>query len=391
MNSILITNADIYLEEGVLHKGYVLIEDGKIAEAGQDPSHIRTDGITVVEAETGSKLIPGFIDIHIHGAAGADTMDGTPEAIHTIASVLPAEGTTSFLATTITQGVKEIEAAVINAGKYRMEKSQPGEAEVLGIHLEGPFINPSKKGAQPEKHIIAPDIELFKKWQAASGDSIRLVTVAPEQPEGLPFISYLHETGVVASMGHTDASYEQMEAAVKAGARQVTHLFNGMRGLHHREPGVAGAALLMKDLKAEVIADGHHVRPEMIQLAVNAKGSEGIILITDAMRAKCMRAGTYDLGGQEVTVENGQALLEDGTLAGSILKMFDSVKNMMEFTDLELKDVIRLASENPAKQLGVFDRKGSIARGKDADLVLLNPDIQIAATYCRGVSGYALK
>ncbi|MBM7690958.1 N-acetylglucosamine-6-phosphate deacetylase [Peribacillus deserti] len=390
-NSVLIKNADIYLESEIIPRGYVLVNNGKIAEAGQDPSHILTDDIIVVNAEDGSKLIPGFIDVHIHGAAGADTMDATPEAIHTIASALPAEGTTSFLATTITQGVEEIEAAVINAGNYRGERSKPGEAEVLGIHLEGPFINPSKKGAQPEKHIIAPDIELFKKWQTVSGNSIKLVTVAPEQPNGLPFISFLHETGVVASMGHSDATFEQMEAAVKAGARQVTHLFNGMRGLHHREPGVAGAALLMKDLHAEIIADGNHVRPEMIQLAVNAKGKEGIILITDSMRAKCMRAGTYDLGGQEVTVENGQALLEDGTLAGSILKMVDSVKNMLHFTDLELADVIRLASENPAKQLGVYDRKGSIAKGKDADLVLLNADLQITATYCRGASGYSLQ
>ncbi|WP_409295443.1 N-acetylglucosamine-6-phosphate deacetylase [Peribacillus sp. SCS-26] len=386
--SILIKNTGIYLESGFINDGWLLIENGKIADFGTGIPASVPDQAEVITASPGSVLLPGFIDGHIHGAGGADTMDATPEAIRTMAGVLPAEGTTSFLATTITQEKGAIDTAVRNAGSYIRERSRPGEAEVLGIHLEGPFINPSKKGAQPENYIIEPDIELFKEWQNISGNAIKLVTTAPEQPGGLPFITYLNETGVIASMGHTDATYEQMEAAVRAGARQVTHLFNGMRGLHHREPGTAGAALLLEELKAEVIADGFHIRPEMIKLAVNAKGKDGIILITDSMRAKCLHAGKYDLGGQEVTVSGGQALLEDGTLAGSILKMFDGVKNMQSFTGMNLADAVQLASLNPAKQLGVFDRKGSIAKGKDADLILVAAEMNITMTFCRGVLGY---
>ncbi|WP_026694480.1 N-acetylglucosamine-6-phosphate deacetylase [Peribacillus kribbensis] len=384
----IIKGAKIYTEKAILSHGYIFVENGVFTEIGEGSPAELPSGVQVIEAEPGSKIIPGFIDVHIHGAAGADTMDATQEALAAMASILPEEGTTSFLATTITQSVSQIDRAVRNVKQYRIQPAQPGRAEILGIHLEGPFINPSKKGAQPEQHILEPDIEQFKKWQEDSGNCIKLVTVAPEQPNGYEFIQYLAENGVVASMGHTDATYEQMEKAVLAGARQVTHLFNGMRGLHHREPGTAGAALLFKELKAEIIADGIHVRPEMIQLAVNSKGREGMILITDSMRAKCIKPGTYDLGGQEVKVENGQALLEDGTLAGSILKMADSVRNMIHFTTMNLEDVIHLASVNPAKQLGIFDRKGSIAPGKDADFVLVTSDLQILRTFCRGTLAY---
>ena len=387
MKDLLLINASVLTQDGMIKKGFIYIKDGKVAETGPITS-LPQHQAEVVELPEGSTIVPGFIDVHIHGAGGADTMDGTIEAITTMASVLPEEGTTSFLATTITQDQLAIMKALENAADYISHHNHPGKAEVLGLHLEGPFINEARKGAQPAQHIIAPDIELFAKMQEASGNNIRLVTLAPEKENGNHLIAYLAENGVIASVGHSDATYAQMAEAVKAGATHVTHLFNGMRGMHHRDPGVAGAALLFEELKIEMIADGIHVVPEMLDLSIRAKGTDGVILITDSMRAKCLKNGSYDLGGQEVSVADGKALLADGTLAGSILKMKDSLQNMMEFTGISLEEAVKLASENPARQLNIFDRKGSIAPGKDADLVVLDHNHEVAMTFCRGVASY---
>lgn len=386
MSSLLLKNSRVLTEDGIIDKGYILVEDGKIKSFGPAADELGGQSADkTIELDAGATLAPGFIDLHIHGAGGADTMDSTPEALQTIARTLPAEGTTSFLATTITQERSLIEKALANAAAYKPEGT---EAEMLGIHLEGPFINEKRKGAQPLEHILKSDVELFKAWQEKSGQLIRLVTLAPELEGGKELVRHLAETGVIASIGHSDADYEEVSEAVEAGATHVTHLFNGMKGLHHREPGTAGAALLFKELIVEMIADGVHVRPEMIKLALNSKGMDGMVLITDSMRAKCLKNGTYDLGGQDVTVKDGMALLEDGTLAGSILRMKDSVKNMTKFADITLAEAVKLASENPAKQLKVFDRKGSIAEGKDADLTVLNENMDIVLTICRGKVAY---
>lgn len=389
MKDLLLLNARVLTEEGLIDKGFIYIKDGKIAETGLVsalPAEYRH--AEVIELPQNSTVVPGFIDVHIHGAGGADTMDATTEALNTMSSILPQEGTTSFLATTITQDKDEILKALRNAADYISNHNHSGKAEVIGVHLEGPFINETRKGAQPADHIIAPDVELFAKMQEAADNHIRLVTLAPEKENGYEFITYLAENGVIASIGHSDATYEQMAKAVKAGATHVTHLFNGMRGMHHRDPGVAGAALLFNELKIEMIVDGIHVVPEMIDLSLRAKGIDGVILITDSMRAKCLRNGTYDLGGQEVSVANGKALLADGTLAGSILKMKDSLKNMMEFSHISLEEAVKLASENPAKQLKIFDRKGSIAESKDADLVVLDENFDVSMAFCRGVNSF---
>ncbi len=388
MNDLLLVNAKVLTENGLLKKGYIYIKDGKITEMGS-ASSLPQHQADVIELPEDSTIVPGFIDVHIHGAGGADTMDATTEALNTMASILPEEGTTSFLATTITQEQEAIFNALENAADYISQHNKPGKAEVLGLHLEGPFINEVRKGAQPATHIIKPDIELFSNMQEASGNNIRLVTLAPEKENGNELVSYLAENGVIASVGHSDATYSEMAEAVKAGATHVTHLFNGMRGMHHRDPGVAGAALLFDELKIEMIADGIHVVPEMLDLSIRAKGTDGVILITDSMRAKCLKNGTYDLGGQEVNVADGKALLADGTLAGSILKMKDSLKNMIEFTGIGLEEAVKLASENPARQLKVFDRKGSIAVGKDADLVVLDRELNVSTAICRGVKSFS--
>lgn len=382
--SILLKGIRVYTENEIIENGYIKIKDNLIDEIGTTDRLGSIEEYEVLEIPSGYHVVPGFIDVHIHGVNGADTMDATKEALDTMVTALPKEGTTSFLATTITQEAEEIEKAIKNAGEYIEMQSGQGKAEILGIHLEGPFVNAKKAGAQPIQHIIDPNLELFKQWQALAKGTIKLVTLAPERPGGLEMVRYLKENGVIPSIGHTDATFEQVSEAIDAGANHVTHLYNQMRGLHHREPGVVGAAFLRDELKAEMIVDGVHVHPEMVNLAYKQKKSKGLLLITDSMRAKCLKNGTYDLGGQEVIVQDGKAVLGDGTLAGSILKLGHAVKNVLQYTGCTISEVIEMASVNPAKQLNVYNRKGSLAAGKDADIVILDDQMNVYMTFCRG-------
>ncbi|MFB6467345.1 N-acetylglucosamine-6-phosphate deacetylase [Cytobacillus sp. Hz8] len=381
---IILKGMEIYTDQKVIADGYIKIQNEKISEVGELKNLKATKSFEVIEISSSFKAVPGFIDLHIHGVAGADTMDATTDALKTMATALPKEGTTSFLATTITQNKDTINHALENAGEYITEQQTPGRSEILGIHLEGPFVNPKMAGAQPKEYIIDPDIELLKNWQSLSKDNIRLVTMAPEQPGALEMIHYLKRNEIVASIGHSNATYAEVLTAIEAGATHITHLFNQMRGLHHREPGVVGAAFLRDELKVEMIVDGIHVQPEVVKIAYNQKQKDGLILITDAMRAKCLENGTYDLGGQEVTVKEGKAVLKDGTLAGSILKLGQAFKNIIQFAGCTLEDAIKMASVNPAKQINVFDRKGSISTGKDADIVILDENLDVMMTFCKG-------
>lgn len=380
INRLAISGLNIYTEAGVLEKESLVIENGIIKSIG----HYSRDSATrVISFPPNYHLVPGRIDLHIHGAGGADVMDGTREALATLASHLPAEGITGFLATTMTAEKSVIEKAIANAGKYMAAQDERG-AEMLGIHLEGPFLSLLQAGAHPLSYIVKADLNLFDHWQTLASGGIRIVTLAPEMDGAIPFIRYLHSKGVVASIGHSHGTYEQAIEGMRAGATQVTHLFNAMRGLHHRDPGVVGAALLNDKVKAEIIVDGFHVRKEMVKFSYRLKGRDGIILVTDAMRAKCMGDGEYELSGQPVYVTGGKAALKNGTLAGSVLKMDEAIRNIMENTGCTLEDTIVMASVNPAKQIHVFHRKGSIKVGKDADLVILNEDYQVAMTLCRG-------
>lgn len=387
--SICIKGPSIYSENHTYPGGYIELKEGKIKTVGDRSERIETVKDAAVFSFPESYVcIPGFVDDHIHGVAGADTMDATPKALETMAEALPKEGTTSFLATTMTQEGDRIEKALVNAGNYMKGHHAGGIAEILGVHLEGPFISPEKAGAQPTESIIEPDVACFNKWQELSEKWIKLVTLAPEREGGLELIRHLAKTGVVASVGHSNATYEQVVQAVRAGATHVTHLYNGMRGLHHREPGVAGAALLLDELLAEVIVDGIHSTPEMIDLAYRQKGKAGLVTITDSIRAKCLQSGTYDLGGQDVTVKDGEARLENGSLAGSTLKMNDAIRNLITFTGCTISEALQMAAVNPAKQLNVYDRKGSLVPGKDADVVVLDDDLNVVMTFCRGVLAY---
>lgn len=388
----LLKNVQVYMDNQWIENGYLLMENNMIAGAGSMETCPELDEpCLTIELSNEYKLIPGFIDLHIHGAAGADTMDGTQEALETMADALPKEGTTSFLATTMTTAQSDIERALQNAASYINQHDASGKAEVLGVHLEGPFISPKRIGAQHPDYVMMPSIDLFRKWQELAGGHIKLVTMAPEQPNGLELVRYLKEQGVVSSIGHSDATYEEVVKSMEAGVNHATHLYNQMRPIHHREPGVVGAVLLHDEIKCEIIADGIHSRPEMVRFAYNNKGKEGLILITDAMRAKCLGEGTYDLGGQDVTVKDGQATLADGTLAGSILTLKDAAKNVQQYTKCGLEAVIQMASVNPAKQLNVYDRKGSIETGKDADLVILDQNDEIYMTFCRGQIAYTTR
>ncbi|MFD2923270.1 N-acetylglucosamine-6-phosphate deacetylase [Halobacillus naozhouensis] len=376
-------NVTIVTETETMRSACLQVRNGKIYAI----SEYNIGGADIVIDGQGEKwtLVPGFIDVHIHGADGHDVMDASHKALAGMASRLPEEGTTSFLATTMTQSKDHISRAVQTVGTYIKQQKVNSEAEVLGIHLEGPFISQEKAGAQPLGHICLPSIEQFDQWQEESDHNIRLVTLAPEVSNGMEFIKHVSETGVVASIGHSQATYDQVTEAVRSGARHITHLYNQMSGLHHREPGVVGAAFLNKDLMVEMIVDYVHSRPEMVQLAYEHTQADRTILITDAMRAKCLPEGTYELGGQSVNVEGNEARLADGTLAGSILTLQQAVSNMSQNTNITIEELTRITSTNAATQLGIEGRKGSIAAGKDADLVLLNEEYGVVMTVCRGV------
>jgi N-acetylglucosamine-6-phosphate deacetylase len=377
---LLITGPQVYTEKTILRNGAVWVQDGLIAAIGHPDDNFFTE--QTLQFPANYHLIPGFIDLHTHGANGHDVMDATPAALAGICEALATEGTTSFLATTMTAEVANIEKALAAVQKY-LQAPQAGAA-ILGVHLEGPFIAPSKMGAQRGENILDPDVELFKKWEKISGNALKLVTLAPEQAHALALIEYLKKQNIVSSLGHTNATYEEAQAAIVAGSAYATHLFNAMSGIHHREPGTATAALLAETVSAELIVDGFHLHPAIVQLALKLKGKEKIVLVTDAMRAKCLQDGCYDLGGQDVYVKKGRAQLADGTLAGSVLRMPSAVQNMLNFTGCELQDALKMAAENPAKILNVFHRKGSIAEKKDADLVVLNEKWEVVLTLCRG-------
>lgn len=335
-------------------------------------------------------VVPGFIDEHVHGAAGSDAMDGTMEDLGKIANALASEGTTAFLATTMTQSPENITKALKAVKAYR-ELSPESGAEILGVHLEGPFISKDFVGAQPIEYVAKPSVEVFKKYQDASGDCVRIVTLAPEVEGSTELIKYLVSQNIVASIGHTNATYADVKKAVESGATNLTHTYNAMKPLHHREVGTVGSGFLFDELNCECICDGIHVSGPAIQLLHKNKPADKMTLITDAMRAKHMPDGVSELGGQVVIVKNGEARLENGTLAGSVLKMNNAVKNVMKFLNLPLEEVVKLASQNPAKNLGVFDQMGSIKEGKRADFVILDKDLNVVQTVRNGKVIYTNK
>lgn len=364
-------NSNIYVEGQGIIKTNLKIENGKFTSFEKEDNF--------VELEDKYIIVPGFIDEHIHGANGSDTMDATNEALHNIASSLTKDGVTSFLATTMTMDEEHINNVLVNIANY---KASDNEAILLGIHLEGPFISPKYCGAQDPSKIIKATPSLIKKYQELANNKIKIITLAPEENEDI--YEVMKELNIIASAGHTNATCEDIKKAIDKGLSMTTHTYNAMKGIHHREIGTVGAALLYDELACEVICDLHHVSEDAIRLLYKSKPIDKLILITDSMEARFLKDGMYKLGGQDVKVENGTARLLDGTLAGSILHMNDAIKNFQNVCKTSLEEAIDKATINPARNLNIEAYKGSIALNKDADFVIVDKDLNVYATFVNG-------
>ncbi|MBO8162007.1 MAG: N-acetylglucosamine-6-phosphate deacetylase, partial [Thermosipho sp. (in: Bacteria)] len=336
----------------------------------------------------GEYVVPGFIDIHCHGGNGYDTMDSTEATLKEISIFKGKNGCTGFLPTTVTSSINDKLRAIEKIKKYKKQHPNEG-AEILGIHLEGPFINPKQKGAQREDLIIPISLGVMENFINESGGLIKIVTYAPELDKNFKFTSFLKLNNIIPSVGHSFAEYETIIDAIKCGLRSASHTFNQMKGIHHRQPGTVGAVLTEEGLFAEIIADCVHVHPATIKLLVKAKGTNRVILVTDAIRAAGLHDGTYDLGGQNVIVKNGEARLETGNLAGSILTMNKAIKNMVERVGINIQDCIKMASLNPARLLGLDKDRGSLLPGKRADITILDKNFNVIHTIREGRSIYS--
>ncbi|ACI19775.1 N-acetylglucosamine-6-phosphate deacetylase [Dictyoglomus thermophilum] len=374
MSSIVILGK-VILKDRILENGFLKIENGRIVHIGEK----RESSIDKVDYDFSNFYIsPGFIDVHIHGAVGEDFLDCDYSDIEKITTFLASKGVTGFLPTIVTGPLTSMKLAVKKLERY-IENQKAG-ARVLGMHLEGPFLNPKYKGAQPEEHILEPNIEVLEELYSPY---LKLMTIAPEKDKEFKVIRYLKERNVIISAGHTDASYDVMREAVLNGLSHITHLFNGMRPLHHRDPGIVGYALV-NDVSVEVIVDGYHLSDVILKMVTKLKSKEKILLVTDAMMATGLDDGEYKLSGQKVIVKNGRAVLESGSLAGSTLTMDRAIKNMMSMTGMDIVDAVFMASYAPAKLLGIEDRKGSIDIGKDADINVFDENLNIKMTMVKG-------
>jgi len=361
----------------IVDEADVLIEDGAILAVG--PSLARGETCEVIDA-SGKIVAPGFVDIHVHGSAGHDTMDSTRAAIQGMAKYLVSHGVTSFCPTTMTAAAADIMKAV--QAVHECQQNPVDGAQPLGVHLEGPYIDAAKKGAQPAQHVRTATRLDYQGFFSLG--NIRLISLAPEIEENRPLIGYARKRGASVAVGHSSATFEQVAEAVKLGLNQATHTFNQMEGIHHRKPGTVGAALMLDEMYAQFIADGVHLHPAIVKMIVRLKGPGKAALITDAIRGAGMPDGEYELGGQPIVVKEGAVRLADGTLAGSTLTMDRGVRNIAAFAGRPLAECIQMATLTPARAIGVASRKGSLEPGKDADIVLLTPDLEVAATMVGG-------
>lgn len=362
---MIIKNGLVFGPDGTFSQHDLFVnDDHRIAETGDtaDP---------VVYDASGLYVIPGLVDVHIHGAVGQDFCDNSPEGLGAMSAYLKAHGITSFCPTSMTLPATDLKQIFASAGNVPADAAH---ASIVGIHMEGPYISPAKKGAQKEDYIVSPDIHAFRELNASCNGLIRLVTLAPELPGSLEFIRALHDE-VAVSLGHSEADYDTASAAFAAGASHATHLFNAMPPLLHRDPGIIGAAFDDPKVMVEVICDGIHITPAVIRMIFQLFGDDRVILISDAMRATGMEDGVYELGGQQVFKNGNRATLADGTLAGSATNLFDCMRHAVSF-GIPLTSAIKAATINPARSIG-NEHIGSLAPGKEADILLLDRNLSL--------------
>ena len=377
---LLLSGGRIVRPDRVLEPGWLAVADGKVDALGAgDPDPALRDHREVVEL-AGATVLPGFIDVHVHGAVGHEVMDGTVTGLADMSAFFATHGVTSFLATTWSAGTDETIAA-LHSVSDAMTTPLPG-AQLLGAHMEGPYLSLAKRGAHDARAVRPPDLDEARRFFDAG--PVRLITLAPELARADKLVDFCLDRGARASVGHTEASFEQVLTAARWGMRHLTHTFNAMPPLHHRAPGPVGAAILLPELLAELIADNHHVHPAAMLAFLRAKGTDGIVLITDALRPTGLGDGEYLIGGRSARVQGGVVRLTDGTIAGSVLTMDRALRNLAAAGGRSAEELWRTASRNAAIAAGVEDRKGLIAPGMDADLVVIDHDVEVLATIVGG-------
>jgi N-acetylglucosamine-6-phosphate deacetylase len=362
----------------------ILVRDGVIEAIGPREALSLPNGVQEVSA-TDKTAIPGFIDVHIHGAGGHDVMEGSTEALSAVTSMVARHGTTSIVATTVTASPDDTLRGVAGIAKYIGMQRELGDAraEVLGLHFEGPFISPQRRGVHPQEWITPPSADLLEKFLHAAAGNAQILTIAPELVGAAPCIEAARRAGLVVALGHTDATYEQARAAIARGARHAVHVYNAMRPFSHRDSGVVGAVLTSPEVSAELIADGVHVDEAAMKLLLQAKGAGGVVLISDGISATGMPDGKYMLGHFEVTVSGGVCRNAEGKLAGSTLTLDSALRNVVAL-GASLGDAVRMLTLNPAALLGLEFKKGVLRVGGDADVVLLDERLHVSAVFARG-------
>jgi len=370
-----------FLESHVENKGYLEITDGKF---GQYYRELPDEEVSVVD-QSGKWIAPGLVDTHIHGFKNHDVMDNDAKGMNEISEGLLSCGVTSFLPTTLTSSKQHLKDVAQMLGDI---KDKVTGAKIQGIYFEGPFFTEKHKGAQNPSYFSDPDIDTFHEWQKASGNMIKKIALAPERQGVEDFVKQVSDEGVVVSLGHSDATFQQASSAVEAGADVFVHAYNGMSGLNHREPGMVGALLALRDVYAELICDGHHVHPKAAELVINQVGYDHVALITDCMMAGGMPDGNYMLGEFPVVVKDGTARMQEGNLAGSILKLKEGVKNVVDWNIATAEQAVAMGSLVPAVSSKIDDVCGKIRKGRAADFIVLNPDMTLAATYLDGEERY---
>ena len=364
----------------------VVVEGSKISAVGRRGEVELPRGTREVAAK-GKTIVPGFVDVHIHGAGGHDVMEATPEALRVVAAAVARHGTTSMVATTVTAAASDLSRRIAGIARFILEArklpEREGAAEILGIHLEGPFISQARRGVHPAEWIAAASPGMLSQFLDQARGTAQIITLAPELPGALELIGMARAAGLVVSLGHTDATYEQAQAAIAAGARQAAHIFNAMRPFSHRETGVIGAVLTSPEVSVELIADGIHVDAAAMRIVLDLKTPRRVILVSDATAATGMPDGKYRLGSFEITVSGGVCRNAEGRLAGSTLTLDRALRNVITL-GVPLEAALPMVTANPARQIGLGDRKGVLAAGADADLVALDANLEVAGVMTGG-------